>query len=514
VGNSSRIWKRVLYRGAIGGASVFFLTYVSFHLNVNQSSAGFLYLLLVVIIALRLGFAAATVTSLLAVNCLNYYFVQPILTFRIANPEDWVALVTFEFTALVVSRLSTQVQEQARIARLQSSDRQKLYQLSRGVLLMDQERPVGSQVLALIQATLSTRSAALFDGTHAKSYTIGTMTTELESSVREAYAEHRDENNPAHGRWSRVLALGGKPIGAIALRSADLNSEVVDAVASVAAIAIERSQSLERAARAETARHSEQLRSAVLDSLAHAFKTPLTTILAASSGLLETGLLHGPELDLVTLIDQEAERLNNLATQLLRTARLDEAKKRPVENCDLSDIVHRVLQDLSWELSGRPVTTNLPAAIAKVRGDRELITMGITQFVDNAAKYSTPGSVITISAESRGKETVMSVHNVGPVIVPEDRERIFERFYRGQGSEHLAAGTGIGLSVAKRAAEAHGGRAWVESEEGEGTTFYLSLPNTPQQSLAPANGLHARAALEQADRESDYENGRKAAGSR
>lgn len=470
-------WRSAVYRGAIGGASVFFVTYVSFRLHINESSAGFLYLLLVLIIALRLGFGAATVTSLLAVNCLNYFFVAPILTFRIADPGDWVALVTFELTALVVSRLSTQAQMQARIARMQSSDRQKLYQLSRGVLLIDQERPVASQVLALIQNTLNTRSAALFEEGRAHTYTIGVASADLESAARDAYLTQCDENDSAGGRWSRVLALGGKAIGSIALRSDDLNSEVVDAVASVAAIAMERAQALERAARAETARQSEQLRTAVLDSLAHAFKTPLTTIIAASSGLLEAGLLRGPELDLVTLIDHEAERLNNLATQLLRTARLDKAKMRPMEKCDLGEIVNRVLQDLSWELAGRPVTNRIPPRVTNVRGDRELISMGITQFVDNAAKYSTPGSMITISAETRGNETIVAVHNHGPVILREDRERIFDRFYRGQGSEHLAAGTGIGLSVTKRAAEAHGGRTWVVSEEGTGTTFYLSLPN-------------------------------------
>jgi two-component system sensor histidine kinase KdpD len=483
-----RIWRTAAYRGAIGGASVFGVTFVAFHFGVNESSAGFVYLLLVVIIALRLGLTAATVTSVLAVNCLNYYFVQPILTFRIANPADWVALITFEFTALVVSRLSTQVQLQARIARHQSSDRQKLYQLSRGILLMDPTRPVASQVLALIQATLNTKSAALFDVGHARIYSIGLMTVELESAAREAYQKNSDENDGTTGRWSRVLTLGGKAIGAIALRSDDLNREVVDAVASVAAIAIERAQSLERAARAETAKHSEQLRSAVLDSLAHAFKTPLTTIQAASSGLLEAGSLQGTELELITLIDQESERLNKLATHLLRTARLEEARMKPMENCDLREIINHVLGDLSWELSGRPVATEIPRQITRVHGDRELIAMGISQVVDNAAKYSTPGSVITITAESRGQETVLAIHNHGPTIQPEDRERIFERFYRGKGSEYLAAGTGIGLSVTRRAAEAHGGRAWVESEEGLGTTFFLSLPNDQEQVGTHHNG--------------------------
>jgi two-component system sensor histidine kinase KdpD len=484
-------WERVrevVYQGAIVCLLVTCLTYLAFILHVKDSSAGFLYLLLVVIIALWRGFGAATAASLLAVNCLNYFFIPPVFSFRINALGDGVALGAFEFTALVVSRLSTQAQLQARIARQQSSDRQKLYQLTRGALLLDPSRPASSQVLALVQATLGTRSAALFDELNARTYSVGLLTTELEVVARDSYRQGEDSNDPARGIWSRVLSLGGKAIGAVAVQSKDLNSEVVDAMASVAAIAIERSRSLDRAARAETAKHSEQLRTAVLDSLAHAFKTPLTTILAASSGLLEAGTLQGMELELITLIDQESERLNKLATQLLRTARLDEGPVRPMEKCDLKEITSQILRDLSWELTGRPVTTQIPEMARSVRGDRELIAMGIAQLVDNAAKYSTPGSVITISSEHRGKETLLAVHNDGPVIEPEDREKIFERFYRGKGTEHLAAGTGIGLSVTRRAAEAHGGRTWVESEEGLGTTFFFAIPHEQSRAAVRPDG--------------------------
>jgi two-component system sensor histidine kinase KdpD len=220
----------LISRGGIVGAAVFCLTFIAFHLHVNKSSAGFLYLLLVVIIALRLGFGAATVASFLAVNCLDYYFIAPILTFRISDPGDWTALLTFEFTALVVSRLSTQVQHQARIAKQQSSARQKLYQLSRGALLLDPARPVESQILGLIQATLRIKSAALFDAAHARTYSAGEMAAELESTARNTYLLNRDEDDAVGGQWSRVLGLGGKAMGAIALLSDDLVPEVVDAV--------------------------------------------------------------------------------------------------------------------------------------------------------------------------------------------------------------------------------------------------------------------------------------------
>jgi two-component system sensor histidine kinase KdpD len=471
-----RAWA-IFGHAAVGIAAVLCLTFAAFQLHVNLPSTGFLYLLAIVMIAMQLGFGAATFSSFAAAACLNYYFVPPIFTWRVDDPGNWVALFAFEFTALIVSRLSTTAQEHAQVASLQSSDRQKLYQLSRGVLLMDREKPPCGQMLALMRETLGIESAGLFYAEEPKTYSIGPDAREMELAARATYMMDRSLDDTENGVWQRVLRLDGKAVGALTFQSRGLSPDVVDAVSSLTVIAIERSRSFERAAKAEAARHSEQLRTAVLDSLAHAFKTPLTVIRAASTGLLEAGSLRGSDEEMVKLIDQESERLNNLATQLLKTARLDRAEPRPPEDCSLREIIEQVLYDLSWELSARPVAVRIAGDVPKVRGNRELLTMGITQVVDNAAKYSTPGSVITIAADSTGAGAVVTVHNVGSTIREEESERIFERFYRSKGSQHLAAGTGIGLSVTKRAAEAQGGRAWVESDERHGTTFYLSLPN-------------------------------------
>jgi two-component system sensor histidine kinase KdpD len=109
------------------------------------------------------------------------------------------------------------------------------------------------------------------------------------------------------------------------------------------------------------------------------------------------------------------------------------------------------------------------------RGDRELLAAIVTQFVDNAAKYSTPGSSIRISAQESASDVLIAVHNRGPLIRQQDRERIFERFYRCPETKHQAPGTGVGLSIAKKAAEVHNGHVWVISDEHEGTTFFLSI---------------------------------------
>lgn len=468
---------RTVQLSSVSVLAILALTFGAYTLKVNVSSAGFLYLLLIVLIALRAGFAAATAASLAAVICLDYYFIPPVFSINVIDPENWLALVTFQFTALIVSRLSSRANEQACFACKQHADRNKLYQLSRGVLLSDPLRPVDSQVLGLVRELLEVHSAAIFDGAEVTGQGMGDQARELETLARDTYLVDRDYSGPAEGRWARVLRLGGKPIGSIAMSSTGLNPELVDAVASLTSIAMERSRALDRAARAEASRHGEQLRSAVLDSLAHAFKTPLTTIRAASSGLLEMASLQGPEATLAGLIDQESERLTKLTNQLLRTARLDKVRLRPAENCNLGEIVEALLRDLSWQLSGNSISVNLPASLAPVRGDRELIATGLMQLLDNAAKYSVPGAAITIAAAEQPVMTVVSVHNWGPVIPPEERERIFERFYRAQGSEHLAAGTGLGLSITRRAAVVHGGRAWVDSAPETGTTFFFSIPH-------------------------------------
>ena len=198
--------------------------------------------------------------------------------------------------------------------------------------------------------------------------------------------------------------LGHKGTGAIALRADHLSPIVADAIASIAAIALERSRSLEKETRAEAARQSEQLRTAVLDALAHAFKTPLTTILAASSGLLEAGTLSAQEAELVTLIDDQSVVLNDLTTRLLQTARLEGAEihlRR--EECSLGELIDEVVEPFAAQLDNRPARIVVPDREVPVSGDSHLIVTALRQLVDNAIKYSDPGTAITISAEADGR---------------------------------------------------------------------------------------------------------------
>jgi two-component system sensor histidine kinase KdpD len=192
---------------------------------------------------------------------------------------------------------------------------------------------------------------------------------------------------------------------------------------------------------------------------------------------LEAGRLSAGDVELAGLIDEQAEHLNRLTSKLLQMARIDAADVRlRRERLSVLALIEDVLAQYREQLHGRRVRVSDGAARLEVNGDREMLATALGQFIDNASRYSTPGSPISIGAEETLGEIVVTVHNEGPPIRPADRERIFERFYRAEESRHRAPGTGLGLSIAKKAAEAHGGRTWVVSEEGAGATFFFALP--------------------------------------
>jgi two-component system sensor histidine kinase KdpD len=386
-------------------------------------------------------------------------------------------MATFEITAVTVSRLSTRAQAQARAEARQKMEVQKLYELSRRILLLDRRQTIGPQIVALIQEILRTESVALFDARLTRLDAAGSRAQDLEHLARSAYFKDSALEGSESPTWAQVLRLGSKPIGAVALAGGELDRLTVEAVASLTAIALERARSFEKESRAEAAHQTEQLRTTVLDALAHAFKSPLTAILTASSGLLETGRLSTDDGELASLIDEQANHLNHLTSELLQMARMDADEVRlRRERISVLTLIEGVLARHREQLEGRRVVVAESASRLEVSADSVILSKAIDQYIDNACKYSPPGSPVSVTAEENLGEIVIAVHNEGRPIAPGERERIFERFYRAEEARHAAAGTGLGLSIAKKAAEAHGGRTWVVSEEQTGTTFFLAVP--------------------------------------
>jgi len=452
------------------------LAYGGFVLRVNLSTISSLYLLVVVAMASFCGFWRASLTSLMAVACLDFLFLPPLFHFNVTDSQDWVALGTFEATALVISRLSAREHRSIREAAFHRSGMEKLYQLSGNSLLLDLRQPPGPQLVVLIYRIFSARAVALFDKSLGREDRAGNWTADEQDLARECCLRNATQDDPGTEISRRILQAGSGPVGALVVRG-NLSPLVVDALASLSAIAIDRHHSFEKEERADAARKGEELRSAVMDALAHEIKQPLTTVQAASSGLLELGGMTDTQLDLVTMIDEEAIHLNELCTRLLLTAKLkSDQVGLETDEVNLQEIISDVLAGRPAETHRNTIQVAVDDPAMSVCVNRGLLATILTQYVDNARKYSTPNTPIEIRARRSHTEVLISVHNFGSTIRIEDRERIFDRFYRVPDMKDSVPGTGIGLSVVKKAAEAHHGHVWVISNEKEGTTFFLSFP--------------------------------------
>ncbi|MFZ0661404.1 MAG: ATP-binding protein [Acidobacteriaceae bacterium] len=354
----------------------------------------------------------------------------------------------------------------------------RLIALVHAAAQLDLHLKPGPQMASLIQSIFEVEAAAIFDADLNETYQAGEWFADPEQSVRNICVFETVRDDPETGLIRRVLRVKNMPIGALLLRGG-LEVATSSTIATLIAITFDRYHSLASEMRMESAKKTEQLRTAVLDSLAHAYKTPLTAIRAASSGLAEMGSLSPAQSELVALIEEQTELLNQLTTRLLKTARL-EVQTLNTELIRIAPLIEDVVSGAREQLRGVFVKIAVAREDLTIRGDRNLLQAMLMQFVDNAAKYADAGTTITIAATEQSSSVVITVHNRGPAIPAADRERVFDRYFRAADPANQAPGTGVGLSVAKQAALAHGGDVWVTSDASQGTTFFASLPIVPQ----------------------------------
>ncbi|HEY3703493.1 MAG TPA: HAMP domain-containing sensor histidine kinase [Terracidiphilus sp.] len=372
----------------------------------------------------------------------------------------------------------------ARRANSSAAEMRSLYEFTRATLQMNLGSKPGPKLAEHLQKMFALESVAIFDADLQEVYQAGKWSVDPSELAQNVYHFESSDDDPHTGVSRRVVRLGAVPIGSVVVRG---NMEPLSnsAVAAVIAITFDRYRATANETRIEAEREAERMRATVLDSLAHAYKTPLTAIRAASSGLAEMGKLSPAQAELVALIDEQATLLNELTTRLLTTARLGSAEGEGavlslhVEQVHAESLIEEVLAGLGERSSGANIRIHMDPANLSFPGDRRLISMLLTQYLDNACKYSDAGAQITVRAQRSEREILLSVHSFGAVIPAADRERIFDRYYRSSASATRAEGTGIGLSIAKRAALAHGGSVWVSSDEAEGTTFFAAIPVAP-----------------------------------
>jgi two-component system sensor histidine kinase KdpD len=464
---------------ALGIAAVVVAAALAHWLSWLPPVAVLLYLLIVVPTALLCGFWQAIIVSLSAVFVHGYFSTR---LFSLADgPANSVTLLVFVLVALTVSRLSARVTGHAREAESWGRQMHDLYEFTRRTLQMNLHVEPGPQLVELVQEIFALEAVAVFDADLHDVYQAGYWNVDPQEMAQSVYYFETSDDDPETGLGRRVVRLGTVPVGSLVVRG-ETSPLTNNAIASLIAITFDRYRAFANESRIETERRTEQLRATVLDSLAHAYKTPLTAIRAASTGLGEMGHLSAGQAELVALIDEQTGLLSELTTRLLTTARLDAGEvtvhATPV---GVGPLLEEVLASLKDRLASMKVVVDLEDEDLVLNCDRRLMVMLLIQYIDNACKYSIHGTTITIRAAHEKAEVIFSVHSFGPVIPMADRERIFTRYYRSSSRSNRATGTGIGLSVAKRVAVIHGGYVWVTSDEVEGTTFFAAIPDAAQK---------------------------------
>jgi two-component system sensor histidine kinase KdpD len=438
--------------------------------------AALLYLLIVVPTALLCGFWQAVIVSLSAVVAQSIFKAQQSELAMAANPANSVTLLVFVLVALIVSRLSAKITDHAREAESRGGQTEDLYEFTRRTLQMDLYVEPGPQLAELVHEIFNLEAVAVFDADLHEVYQAGFWSVDPQEMAQNVYYFETSDDDPETGIGRRVVRLGTAPVGSLVVRG-ETSPLTNNAIASLIAITFDRYRAFANESRIETERRTEQLRATVLDSLAHAYKTPLTAIRAASTGLGEMGHLSPGQAELVGLIDEQTRLLGELTTRLLTTSRLDGGEVAiHVEQVSIGTLIEETLAGLKDRLASVKVAVEIEDEDIVLSCDQQLMVMLLTQYIDNACKYSNFGTTITIGAMAAGAEAIFSVHSYGPVIPMADRERIFDRYYRSSTYTDHAHGTGIGLSVAKRAAQIHGGYVWVTSDEEKGTTFFAAIP--------------------------------------
>ncbi len=454
---------------------VFYFKFV--HLNPTTVALSLLVAILVVSAAWGLRYAIAM--SILATLCFNFFFLPPIGTLTIADPQNWVALMAFLFTGLVASHLSERVRREARDSQRRRIEVEKLYAFCQRLLLSDNTHELLKSIPFHVVEVFGMAEAAVHISAKDEIYRFGGEGEQLPAALlKHGSLQGELVLEIDKGLSVTPLHMGVKIVGSLAMRGEMLSRETLEAVGGLIAIAIERAEALEKLMRNEALRESERLRSALLDSITHAFRTPLTSIKASATSLKSEAIANDEQRrDFVEIIDQESDRLNRLIGEAVEMARLDAHEvKLQLEPHQILEPIQAALGESKNVIAANPIDIRVPPDLPPALMDLDWITKVIQHLVENAVKYSEPGQPICISSELRNGNLITSVVDRGVGINEAERALIFDKFYRAQSERYRVQGTGMGLAIAKAIVEAHGGQIEVTSQLGRGSVFSFALP--------------------------------------
>ena len=456
-------------------------------LGANSTTAGMVFLTLVVWSATQAGITLSLYIALLCALSFDFFFLLPYHTFRLAGAQQWVDMLAFVASSLVVSRVAEKARRQARNAEQRRKDVERLYELSQELMLYEDAEALIRDMPRLIERIFTLNGVVLYVCDHDQFHS---STSELPMSIQASLRALTQSSTPTLAipgdLMARPLMLGMRAIGALAWRPNELSHEVSTAVSAQVAIVIARSMAIEASARLEAAREGERLRVALIDSLTHELRTPLTSIRAAATTLQEGGSLdEAGRNDMVAIIDEEAARLDMLIGEAVEMAEID---ANVVEVHPVSEHPRAVLEQAVEEsrkvLAAHRVTiadeepreTDQPAWF-----DPHLLGRVLRHLLENAAAYTPQGSQVILSSQRIGNRLEFCVEDDGPGIHTVDLPLIFEKFYRGKRRKSNRQGSGMGLAIVRAILVAHGGGIEASSEVGKGARFRFWVPLVEKQ---------------------------------
>ena len=456
-------------------AAIAVVTAVAFRLHINQTTVALMFLVMVLLTSAYWGLRYALVMAVGATAAFNFFFLPPVGTFTIADPQNWVALFAFLVTALVASNLAERARREAEGAKQRRREVERLFGLSQRLLASENVLELLNALPKYVQETFSVSSVVVMAADHPTVYRSSLDAPFEESVLRSTLL--RGEPITQGGVSYVPLRLGMRTVGALGVTGYELSRETLDALGSLAGLAIERARALEALSKNRAEQEHERLRTALLDSVTHEFRTPLTSIKASVTTLLSGAIDDSGRRELLTVIDEETDRLNRLVGEAAEMAQLDSGMfKLDLRPHAIQDALDPALEDAKASLERHPVDIIAAPDLPKVQMDVKRIREVLMHLLENAGKYSGTGTPITVSSYVEDGRLVTSVADRGPGIDSFEQSLIFEKFYRGQNQRYTAPGTGMGLAIAKVIVEAHGGTVGVVSQLGSGSVFSFSLP--------------------------------------
>lgn len=480
---ASRVPQFLLSLAIVAGI-VFIYTKV---IHVNVTTVALTLLLAILAVSTLWGIVVSVVMSIAAVLAFNFSFLPPVGTLTIADPQNWVALLAFLTTSIVGGQLSSRARRKAEEANRQRREVERLYDFSQRLLTAGNAIELLNAIPRQIVDSLEMGAAAIFLAEKQKVYRSGVDLPQLSLDELRAVTARGEIHMDAEHSVSFVpIRLGVRIIGSLGLSGRVLSRQSLDALGTLIAIAVERARAIEQLGKTEAAQAGERLKSALLDSITHDFRTPLTSIKASVTSLLSDPRLDATQRrELMTIINEEANRLNSLVGEAAEMARIEAGEVvLDLQPQSIDVIISAAIEQCKSSLGDRPIRVHVPGNLPPVRADFTRVKDALAQLVMNANAYSPKSLPIAVTAESNGDFVTTSVADQGPGIEELELGLIFDKFYRGRDQRYVVQGTGMGLPIAKAIIESHGGTIGVVSQLGKGSVFTFSLPVERRQGNA------------------------------